>query len=147
VVPDSTLSVGDVHGRPIAVAESAPDPVIAVERDRILDPQVLRGLADVVDVLFERELGRVDADHHKPLVCVLLEPGADIAERAEPVDAGVGPEVDEDDLSAQVVGHGRLRVEPAGRSLEAWKVCLSEPEEAHVRPTAATASRITSATA
>ena len=38
--------------------------------------------------------------------------------RAEPVDAGVGPEVDEDVLAAQVRRLDRRRVQPAGRPVE-----------------------------
>ena len=51
-----------------------------------------------------RELRRVHADHHQSLVLVLLGPGADIGQRAQPVDAGVGPEIDEHDLAAQAGG-------------------------------------------
>ena len=61
VVPDSSLRVGDVQRRPVLVAEGPPDRIVAVERDRILDPHVLRGRPDVVNVLFERELRCVDA--------------------------------------------------------------------------------------
>jgi hypothetical protein len=103
VVPDSSVRVGDVHGGPVPVAEGLPDRVVAVERNRILDPHVLHCLPDVVDVALERELGRVDADHHEAQIRVLLEPGANITERAEPVDTGVGPEVDENDLAAQFI--------------------------------------------
>jgi hypothetical protein len=45
----------------------------------------------------------VDADDHESLVAVLLVPGADVAERAEPVDARVRPEVDQDDPSGHIV--------------------------------------------
>src|SRR2546427_431032 len=77
VVPDSSVLVGDVHGGPVPVAEGLPDRVVAVERDGILDPHLLRRLADVVDVPLERKLQRVDADHHEALIRVLLGPGAD----------------------------------------------------------------------
>ena len=42
-----------------------------------------------VEVAFERELGRVDADDDQPLIRVSLGPGSDVRERSEPVDAGV----------------------------------------------------------
>src|SRR5437867_4468203 len=82
VVPDSSLRVGDVHSGPVPVAESTPDRIVAVERDRIPDPDVLRGLAHVVDVALERELGRVDANNDEPPVAVLLGPRADVSQRA-----------------------------------------------------------------
>jgi hypothetical protein len=84
--------------------------------------------------VLERKLRRVHADHDQPLILVLLMPGADVAERAEPVDARVCPEVDEDDLPAQALWRQRLGVEPAGRSIEAGQVALVAKlgEQAHV---------------
>ncbi len=144
VLPDSSLCVGDVHGGPVPVAERPPDAVVAVERDRELDPHRLGGLADVLDVALERELGRVHADDDQSPVAVLLRPRADIRERAEPVDAGVRPEVNEDDLAAQVRRDERRRVEPSGRAVETGQAAFggqgSRPgmtagaEPAHVAP-------------
>jgi hypothetical protein len=87
---------------------SGPNGVVAVERDQILDAHFLRGLADVVRVPLERKLRRVNADDDQAVAFVLLGPGADVGERAEPVDAGVRPEVDEDDLPTQARGCQRL---------------------------------------
>ena len=70
---------------------------------------------DVGDVVLEVELRRVDADRGQPLVGVLGGPGAYVGQRAQPVDAGVGPEVDEDDPAPQSLGRQRVRVQPAGR--------------------------------
>ena len=124
VVANSSFPVSDVRGRPVVVAERLPDRIVRIERDRILDPHLLRGLADVVDVALERELGRVDADHDQAIIRVLLRPRTDIAERAEPVDAGVRPEIDEGHLSAQVRGRERRRIEPPGRPVEPRHVTL-----------------------
>ena len=68
-------------------------------RDRIGDAEVLDGLADVATSLLEGELRRVHADHHQALILVLLGPGLDVGQRAQAVDAGVGPEVDQHDLA------------------------------------------------
>jgi hypothetical protein len=67
----------------------------------------------------------VDADHDQSSILVLLGPGADVGERAKPIDAGVRPEVDEDDLSPEVVRRERRRVEPAGRPVESGEMALS----------------------
>ena len=72
VVPDPALCICQVDGRPVPVAEGAPDPVVAVESDRVVDPHGLRGLADVFDVALERELRRVDADDDQASIAVLL---------------------------------------------------------------------------
>src|SRR5829696_3913617 len=148
---DPSFRVRDVHGRPVPVAECTPDLVVAVERDRIPNVHVLRGPANIVDVPLERELGGVDADHHQPALLVLLSPCADMGEGAQPVDAGVRPEVDEHDLPAQALRGVRRRVEPAGRPVETGHVALrrrgsvaARAEQAHVAPPT---SRIASANA
>ncbi len=104
MVADLALGVDEVQRRPVVVVEGAPDCVVVVDRDRVVDPQVLDGSADVVEVVLEVELGGVDADHDQAVVPVLLGPGADIGQGAQPVDAGVGPEVDQHDPAAQVGG-------------------------------------------
>src|SRR3712207_8613792 len=45
---------------------------------------------------------------------VLLRPGADVRERAEPVDAGIRAEVDQEDASLEAGRRQRLGVEPLG---------------------------------
>src|SRR5262249_43022352 len=116
-VPDAALRIDEIQRGPILVAETAPYDVLAVDRDRIVDAHVLHGPADVARVLFERELRRVDADHHQALIAIFLVPGADVGHGAAPVDAGVSPEIDEHDLPAQGLrGQGR-RIEPFVRAL------------------------------
>jgi hypothetical protein len=66
-------------------------------RQPTTDVQLLRRLADIVDLPLERELGRVGTDDDERLVLVLLGPCTDVAQRAQPIDARVRPEVDEDD--------------------------------------------------
>ena len=56
----------------------------------------------LVQVVLEAELGGVHPDHGQAVIGVLPGPGAEVGELAEPVDAGVSPEVDERDLSLQV---------------------------------------------
>src|SRR5205814_7654877 len=62
--------------------------------------------------------GGVDADRRQAVVPVLGRPGPKVRERAQPVDAGVGPEVDADDPPAEVLWCQRFRVEPSRRALE-----------------------------
>ena len=116
MVADLALGVDEVEGRPVVVVEGSPDRVVVVDRDRVVDPQLLDGAADVVEVVLDVEFGGVDADDHQSLVGVLVGPGAEVGKGTEPVDAGVGPEVDQDDLAAQVGGRQRWRVEPLGRA-------------------------------
>ena len=90
-----------IERRPVLVVEGSPDGMVTVDRDWIVDPQVFDGLAHIGQIFLKREFRRVDADHYQALIAIFLVPHADIGERSQPVDAGVGSELDEDDLSAQ----------------------------------------------
>ena len=56
------------------------------------------------------------ADHDQTLVPVLFGPGADIGDRAQAVDAGIGPEIDQHDLALErlAVSGGELSHARAG---------------------------------
>ena len=97
---------------------------VVVDRDRIVDAHLLEGGTDLLDVVLERELRRVRADHHQPVVAIPLVPGADVGHRAQPVDAGEGAELDHDHLAAEPARCQRLRVEPGGRAVEVRELAL-----------------------
>ena len=118
LVPDASDAVHEVGGRPVAVVERSPDGEVVVDDDRVVDPEVAGGAADVVEVVLEAELGCVDADDDGPAVVVALVPRPQVGQRAQPVHARVRPEVDEDVEPAQSRGGERLRVEPDGRAVE-----------------------------
>ena len=116
-VANATPRIDEVQSRPILVIERPPDRVVVVDHNRILDAHLLHGTAHVVDVVFERELGCVHADDDKPLA-VLLRPGANIRKLAQPVDAGVGPEIDEHDFPGKAGRRQAWRVEPPRRTAD-----------------------------
>ena len=118
MIANMPLRIDEIEGRPIVVIESMPDRIVVIDRDRILDPHVLGGPANVLEVVLKGELRRVHADHHHSVILVFLGPRADIGKGAQPVDAGVGPEVDEDDFSAQVGRREWRRIEPRGRATQ-----------------------------
>ena len=60
------------------------------------------GAPHVADDVLERELGRVHADDHEARVAVAAVPRLQVRQRADAVHAGVGPEVDQHDLAAQL---------------------------------------------
>src|SRR5829696_6502719 len=76
------LRINEIEGRPIPVVESTPYRIVVIDRDRIIDPHVLRGSANVIDVSLKGELRRVHADNHQPLILVFLGPRADIGKLA-----------------------------------------------------------------
>ena len=134
LVADDALLVDEVERRPVVVVERAPDRVVVVDRDRIVDLSLPDRLPDAIDLVLEGELRRVDTDHDQPVVPVCLRPRADVRLLAQPVDARQRPEVHEDDVAAQLGGAEWLGVEPLGRPVERRHM---QPLE-HRRATAAT---------
>ena len=64
------------------------------------------------------------ADHHQALVLVFLGPGPDIGHRAQAIDAGIGPEIDQHDLAARAPRRQRRRVQPFDRAVRAAACAL-----------------------
>ena len=126
LVADDPLPVDEIERRPVVVVEGAPDPVVVVDRDGVVDLPLLHRPAHEIDLVLERELRRVGSDHDQPVVSVGLRPRADIRLLAQPVDAGERPEVHQDDAAAQPDGVERLGVEPLGRPVELRHVNLRE---------------------
>src|SRR5215207_2584605 len=100
MMPNTPLRIDEIHCWPISVFECSPYVMFAVHCDRVIDPHLFHGPANVIYVFFEGKLRRMDAYHDEALILVLLGPGADIRKCPKPVDAGVGPEIDEDHFSA-----------------------------------------------
>jgi hypothetical protein len=84
--------------------ERSPDGMIAVDRNWKRNAYFLCELANIVQVLFEDELRGMHAYDDQPLVPVFLSPRANISELTAPVNAGVSPELDQDNFPAQVGG-------------------------------------------
>ena len=112
VVADLPLCIDQVLCRPIAVLERTPDLVVIVDCNRITDLELLDRLFDVVDLLLEGEFRGVYTDDDQALILVFFGPGANIGEGPDAVDAGIGPEIDEDDLAVKLFPRQRRRVQP-----------------------------------
>src|SRR6267143_4420636 len=95
------LCIDEVEGRPVLVVERTPYPVVTVDRDRVIDPHLLHRLANPLNVFLDSKFRRVHADHHQPSILVPFGPRSNIGKGASPIDTGIGPEVDQDDFSAQ----------------------------------------------
>src|SRR5438132_330924 len=116
-MPDSALCVDEVEGGPVVVGERTPDPEVVVDRDRVVDLSRLYRPAHVVEIVLELELWRMDANCDQPMIPVPLSPSSEVRLRAEPVDAGVGPELHDHDVPSQGSLRQRRRVEPRGRAV------------------------------
>jgi hypothetical protein len=104
LIAHDSVPVDEVERRPVVVIERAPDLVVVVDRDRIVDLSRLDRLTDAVDLVLESELRRMDPDNHESVVSVRPRPRADVRLLAKPVDACQGPEVHEDDVTPQLGG-------------------------------------------
>jgi hypothetical protein len=105
------------------VVEVVPYRVVVVEGDRVVDPSGSDRLIDQLDLVLEGELRRVDADNDEPVVAVGPGPRPDVGHRAQPVDAGQRPEVDQEDVTAQLVRAEGLGVDPPGRPVQSRCAC------------------------
>ena len=88
--------------------------------------------------MLEGELGRVDADDRQPGGAVLAVPGLEVGQRAQAVDAGVGPEVDEDRAAA---AQGGERLRPVAGRVEPALVVREPGRAAELRQRAARVRR------
>src|SRR5215469_16408401 len=102
VMPNATLRIDEIQSRPVLVLERTPYRVVAVDSDGKGDADLLDRVAHVAEVLLERKFRRVHADHHQFLVLVFVRPSPNVWKGAPPVDAGVGPKLDEHDFPAQL---------------------------------------------
>jgi hypothetical protein len=100
VMTNVSLRINKIKSWPIMVLEGMLHRILVIYSDRVIHRQ---GSADIVDILLESKLGRVHPNHDQSLIRILLSPSANIRELAQPIDAGMGPKVDEDDFSAQCV--------------------------------------------
>src|SRR5579863_2691011 len=118
------IGVDEIQGWPVLVVESAPYPVATVDRDRVTDIHLLCRLANVADVLLDVEFRGVHADHHQSAILVPLRPRSNVRQRAPPIYAGIGPELDQYDFSAQTRRGQWWRIEPLDRAIDSGKITL-----------------------
>src|ERR1700733_11983688 len=116
VVAHAALRIDEIVRRPVFVVERSPDFIVVVDRHRIADMQIRYSGTDVADVALEGEFRRVHANDDEAVILVFLRPGADVRNRAQAVDAGIGPEIDQDHLSLETFGREGWRIEPVGCS-------------------------------
>src|SRR5262249_24825013 len=125
MMPNTPLRVDEIQRRPILVIEGAPYEMFIVDSDRVTYPHLFHSQANVIYVFFKRELRRMNANQYQSLISIFFGPGADIWKCAQPVDASVGPEINENDLSAQSRRCEGRRIEPLVRALKRGQLRLA----------------------
>ena len=131
MVADTAFGIDEVMRRPVVVIERAPDLVVVVDGHRIIDLEIGHCLLDVTDDLLEGEFRRVHADYHKTLVLVFVGPCADVRQRAQAIDAGIGPEIDQHHLALERLARQRRRVQPFHRAVERGHGALHRQHVGH----------------
>src|ERR1700733_415873 len=119
LVSHFALGVDEVVRRPVFIVKGIPDRLIAIECNGIGDAKLLHCLLYIRHLSFKVELRRMDSDHHQTAVLVLVRPRADIRDGAKAIDAGIGPEVYENDLPSELLCRQGRRIDPAGRARQA----------------------------
>src|SRR5262249_46869374 len=110
MVPDTAFSIDEIVRGPILIAEGAPDRIVAVDSDRVSNFKVRDGLLHIAGTFFEGEFRRVYADDNEALIFVLLSPSAHIGDRPQTIDAGIGPEIDQDHFAFEPLSRKRRRI-------------------------------------
>ena len=117
---DVALRVDQTQRRPGTRTVGFPDALVGVVDDRMADFVAQDGLADAFGVLLVFELGRVDADDDQFVGILLLQLGQ-VGQNVHAVDAAQRPEIEQDDLAAEVLQTERAgRVEPGDAALQFW---------------------------
>ena len=140
-VPHVAGAVDQIVGRPVLVRVRVPGPEVVVERHRMLDAEVLHGSAHVARLVLEGELRARGRRRRQAIAPVRVVPRLHVRQLAQAVDARVGPEVHEHDLSAKARQGQRAtarRVEPQGHVLEVRRrpVIVQRRRRPRTRPAA-----------
>ena len=96
------ILVEQVFRRPVPVGKGFPDFAVTVDHDGIGKAKLADAALYVRFILREGELRGVDSDYRQTLIAIALVPGLHVRKCTDAVDAGVVPEVHEDDPSPQL---------------------------------------------
>ncbi len=89
------------------IVERLPDAILAVDGDRECNFHGAHGIFHVHGFLLERKFRRVHAQDDKACSVVFFRPTSQVGHRPDGVDAGVRPEINQRNFSAQrFPGHG-----------------------------------------
>src|SRR5512146_955036 len=101
VIADVAFGVNQEAVGPGRIVVGAPDQKVVVNRNRIRQPKSLDRSPHVRSPVSNVKLRTVNADDFKPILVISLVPLLVFSEGANAVDAGVLPEVDQNNLTSQ----------------------------------------------
>ncbi len=73
MIANASARIDEVERGPVLVLECAPDRIVVVDDDRIVDLHLLHGAANVVEILLECKLRSVRAETHEILLVLLTD--------------------------------------------------------------------------
>src|SRR5215472_7134273 len=103
VIADPPPGVDQVVRRPVLIVKCLPDQMIAVEWNGKANPQLSHRVRDICLLLFESKLRGMHAENNQTSAGVLVCPTLYVRQLAKAVNAGVRPEIGQDDLAAQAL--------------------------------------------
>src|SRR5438105_3152244 len=109
---DEASAVNEVLGRQIAIGECLPKFVLAIQDDRISQPEFADAALYVGFLLSKSEFRSMHANDDQTRCGVTAVPLLHIGQRAYGAKRGVVPEIDEHDFAAQLPQIQRWRVQP-----------------------------------
>ena len=108
-----TLRIDKVVCRPVLIIERLPDGVVVIQSHReILDPEVTHGALHIASFSFECKFRSVNPENDQAVILISFVPVRYVWQRAQTVDAGISPEVDQDDLASQGLWRERCGIQP-----------------------------------
>src|ERR1700689_211352 len=116
VEADAPRGIDKVISGPVLIVKSTPDAIVVIHRHGIGDAEILHRFADVRFIFFKGKLWGMNADNYQAAVLVFLIPGPDIRQRAQAIDAGIGPEIDQNHFATKRSRGERRRVNPGSSS-------------------------------
>src|SRR5579883_212204 len=102
-ITDATHCVDEIIRGPELIAERPPDYIIVVEQDGIGDVELLHRAPHIAGIFFEGELRSMNAKNNEAGVLISIRPCSHIRERSQTVNAGIGPKIDQNNVSLQCV--------------------------------------------
>lgn len=131
------LPVEKIVCRPVMVMEASPEALILVEEYGKAKAIEFDGFLNASGGSSKGKLGRVDGNDNQPSGAVFPVKMVEVGKGPDAVDAGIVPEIEEDDLSGEIGGRdGTLFSEPASISVKQRGRCpgysrqgLQEEEE------------------
>src|SRR5713101_3238438 len=99
VVAQVALRVDQIFSRPIAVRICAPDGIAAVQYDRIIETELRDRLENVSAVARETEFRRMHPYYDQAFCGVAAMPFRHVGQGANTIDAGVIPEIEQNNFA------------------------------------------------